>query len=332
MRMRGVWVHVGLLVLACVATTYVWTRDKKAAAAAIADVTVWSGRPDEVQRIAFESSSNKVLLEAREDTHGRWFFGTVERGTSPVPDAGTPAARKTTTFASVNSAQKVAQALAPFKALRFIGSIESQRAGEFGFKDPTPVLAVSVGGKEHRLGIGGSTPSGTDRYVRDEGSGFVYAARGDFVRDLESADATLPERDPHDLEDADITSVRVLAGGKTREIFRRGPSSKRIWSDSASSDNADETVSNWFSKVDRLRPSEYVGDSAGAPVEPVVRLEYTVKGTRGVFLELVKMPGVATSPSGKSDYLVRTEHTRLWAKVFAPSAEQVEQDLGSVLK
>jgi hypothetical protein len=333
MRMRGLWVHVGLLAVACVASFYVWSRDKKATAAAVADVTVWGGRPEDVQRIAFESSTTKVSLEARQDAQGRWFFGTVERASSPISDAGAPPPRKTTTFASVAAAQKVAQALAPFRALRFIGAVDNQRAGEFGFKDPTPVVVVSVSGKEHRLGIGGPTPSGTDRYVRDEGSGSVYAVRGDFLRDLESGDTNLLERDVHDLKDADITSVRVLAGGKTREIFRRGPSSKRIWTDTASSENADETLSNWFNKVDRLKAAEYVSDPAG-PVETVLRLEYAAKGTRGVFLDLAKIPTASAGghPGSKSDYLVRTEHTRLWTKVFAPSAEQVEQDLGSVLK
>jgi hypothetical protein len=319
---RTIGVHVALLAVACIASVYVWTRDAKVAAGALAEVSVWPGRADDVRRIAFQSSGRTMTLEAHVDAHGRWFSGLTQ-WTGSTPGATT----KTTPFASVAAAEKIAEALAPFKALRSIGRIDAARAGEFGLKEPGATLTANVGGSEHRLAIGAPTPNGTDRYVRDESSGYVYAAKGDVLRDLEAGESSLLEHELHDFQDADIVSVRVIAKGKTRELVHGGPSTKRIWADPGSPDKADETVANWLSKVDRLRPLEYVADSP-APPEQVVRVEYKAKGAGGLFLELAKVPGDGNG----HEYRIRSERTRLWSKAYAPWAEQVEQDLGSVLK
>jgi hypothetical protein len=342
MIVRGLWTHVALLGTAALASVYVWTRDKKTAAAAVADVAVWGGRADDVQRITYESKGKKVSLEGKKDETGRWFLGAAESTPPAAPDGGAaPPSPKATTFVSVDKAQKVAEALAPFRALREIGKVTGDRASEFGLKDPEGTLAVTVSGKEHRLTIGGSTPGGADRYVLEEGSGDVYAVKGEFTRDLQSGEGSLSERETHGFKDPDLDAVRVQAQGKTREVLRRGPESKRIWADPSDPEKADETASNWIVKVDRLRPSEYVPQSGGpdAAGDPklVVRIDYVVKGAHGVFLEVGKLPSQAPPASGaaptpKSDYFIRTERTRLWAKVPTPAAEQVEQDLGSVLK
>ena len=95
----------------------------------------------------------------------------------------------------------------------------------------------------------------------------------------------------------------------------------------ASADINDETLGNWMSKLDRLRPSEYM--AAGLDTkEPVLRIEYTGKKPLG-FVEVVKVPGPG---SEKPTYYLRTERTRLFGKVTATLAEQLEQDLGTIVK
>jgi hypothetical protein len=211
------------------------------------------------------------------------------------------------------------------------------RLAEFGMKDPEGTLSVTIAGKERKLTLGARTPGGNSRYVRDEGSKTVYVVKDDFTRDLESGDVTLSEREPHEWKDADIESVRILARGKSRNVLRRGPESKRIWADPSDPDKPDETVANWFAKVDRLRPTEYLEKDPQA-AELVVRLEYKAKGVDGAFLEMSKVsspaPSTASSPpiAQKPDFIVRTERTRSWAKVYGLTGEQVEQDLGSILK
>jgi hypothetical protein len=323
---RGIIVHAALLGVAVGASLFVWTRDKTPAIN-VGNVTIWNGRAADVERVAFDAKGKKVSLEARKDAYGRWFFGTSQASAPPSADAGASLGPKVTTFVSVGQADKIAEALAPLKALRELGKIGDDRAAEFGMKEPDGTLTVTIAGKERKLTVGGRTPGGADRYVRDDGSSTVYVVKGDVTRDLESGESALGERETHGFKDPDVESVRVIARGKSREVLRRGPESKRIWADPSDPEKADETVSNWIAKVDRLRPSEYLGTPPPAP-DLVVRLDYKVRGVNGAFVEIAKVQ----SGGPKLDFVLRTERTRLWAKVPGPVGEQVEQDLGSILK
>ncbi len=319
---RGIWAHLALLGIATGASIHVWTRDKKPAAAAT-EVTVWNARPSDVARVSYESKTKRLVLEGKADAEGRWYLGTAEpRGT---PDGGAPPAK--TTFASVSGGEKIAGALAPLKALREIGRIEATRESEFGLKDSQTTLAVAVAGKERTLAVGDAAPGGGGRYARDEATGTVYALKDELFRDLESGEGMLTEREMHGFKDSDVRSVRIVSGDRKREIVRSGPESKRIWADPGHPEDADETFTNWMAKVDRLKPVEYLATEPTAP-SLVVRLEVSAKGSQNAFFEIAKVPGNA----GKSDFLVRSERTRLWAKTHASLGEQVEQDLGSVLK
>lgn len=330
---RSFFVHLGLLLVAAVFAVSVWTRDKKAAALSQADVTVWSGRPDDIQRVAYEGKNKKVSLEAHKDKLGRYFIGTSEREPPPPPatDGGAPppaAEPKSTTFVSVGGAEKLAESLAPLRAIRAIGKIGDDRAAEFGLDTPEGTLTVTIGGTEHKLVFGAPTPGGGDRYVKDPGSGEVYAVKGDILRDLDAPESRLLERDLHEWKDADITRVRVIAGDKTRELVRGGEGGKKFWADPASADQNDETAGNWMSKLDRLRPSEYA-TAAPEPRQVVARVEYVGSSGDLGFLELVKGP---PGDGGKPDYFLMTERTRLHGKVPTSIAEQVEQDIGAVVK
>ena len=343
MRMdRGFFVHLGLLALAVTFAMLVWTRDKKAAALSQADVTVWSGRAADVQRIAFEGKKKKVVLEARQDKAGRYFVGRAEREAAAPPDADhadhadhadQAAAKpegeaKSSTFVSVGAANKLAELLAPLKAMRAIGRVGDDRAAEFGLDDPEGTITVTVGGAERKLVVGGATPGGADRYARDPASGEVYAVKGDIFRDLDQAESRLLERDPHEWRDIEVSRAKVIVGDKARELARGGAEGKKFWADPASVDQADETAGNWMSKLERLRPTEYT-TTAPEPREVVLRVEYTGNAGALGFLELVKGP---PGPTGKPDYFVTTERLRLHGKVPVSLAEQVEQDLGAVVK
>ena len=219
-------------------------------------MTAWPGRPGDVQHVAFKNlPAKKVSLEPRTDARGRWYFGTAEsRSPSRLADAGA--------FVAVclrwcsppsKPAQKVVDALAPLKAAREVGRIESARGEEFGFKQPG--VHGHRGHRRQRASSPrwvGPRPTGAIGTFRDEATSVVYSTHGDFLRDVELGDMGLSERDVHDFQDPDILSVRIVGGGKSREVLRRGPTSKRIWSDPSSPDKADETVSNWLNKVDRL--------------------------------------------------------------------------------
>ncbi len=331
---RSLLLHGVTLGFATCLALVVWTRDKKAPAN-LGDVTIWNARPSDIEHMMFESKGKVVRLDAHKDALGTWFSGIADVAGRESPDAGSSQPTKKTALLSVTAANKLAEVMAPLRGLRELGKVGEARAAEFGLKEPDGSLSVTIAGTEHKLILGGRTPGGADRYVRDPGSTVVYVIKGDVTRDLEAGETTLVEREVHDFKDPDIESVRIGARGKTREVLRRGPDSKRIWSDPSAPDTGDETVSNWIAKVDRLRPLEYPTPQPKSP-EVVVRIDYTVKGQKGMFLEVGKAPGASQADAGASptklDYLLRTERTRQWAKVTSSLAEQVEQDLASILK
>lgn len=325
----GTLTHAGVLALSVVTAVAVWTREKEPKALAAGDVTVWAGHGADVERVTYESKTRKVTVDARKDADGRFFVGSFEREPTPpahAPDAGAPApaARTTMGFVSVGPAEKLADALGGLKALRALGKIGDDRAGEFGLADPEGTLVVKVGGVEHKLFVGTATPGGSDCYARDAASGEVYVLKGESVRNLEGADTLLLEHDLHEWKDAAVSRARVTAGGKARDLTRGGPESKRFWADAASPETNDETLGNWMSKLDWLRPTEYA-EKDPEPREPLLKVEYTGKGPLG-YVEVVKVSG------DKPAFYLRTEHTRLFGKVTASLAEQLEQDLGAVVK
>jgi Domain of unknown function (DUF4340) len=342
----GTLIHVGVLAASVVVAAVVWTRDKEPKALAAGDTPVWSGRSGDVQKVTYESKTRKVAVEAKSDATGRYFVGTVEKDTAAPPagkDGGPPptpppatAAKTTVGFVSVTAGEKLADALGPLKALRALGKIGDDRAAEFGLADPEATVVVTLSGAEHKLSVGSATPGGGDRYVKDPASGEVYVLKGDAIRNLESADSLLLEHELHEWKEADVQKAHVEAGGKGRDLVRGGAEAKRFWADAATPDGNDETLGNWMSKLDRLRPTDFA-QTGPEGKELVLRVEYTGKKPLG-WVEIVKVPGAtdrlgsASAGADKPAYYLRTERTRLFGKVPTPLAEQVEQDLGTIVK
>jgi hypothetical protein len=324
-------VHGALLGVASLGALYVWTRDKDTASAVVADVRVWGGKAADVEKIVFEAKSRKSVLESRKDDAGRWFEGTVTRQNpvKPAVDGGAPPAEPALTVfpvLSVKTAERIAEAVAPLQAVREVGRLAADQAGDFGLAEPEGTLTLTIGGVERKLAVGAAAPGGADRYVRNMETDIVYAVRGDFLRDLLSGESVLNERDLHGFEDDEVKSVRIVAGDKSREVQRAGGAGATVsWSDAATPDKPDEAIASWMMKVARLRPTEYLAEPPTNAV-PVVRLEYAGKKGPLGFLELQRLA------EEKAGYLVRTEHTRKFAKVFPSAGEQVEQEIETLLR
>ncbi|APR79687.1 Hypothetical protein A7982_05034 [Minicystis rosea] len=328
---KGTLIHAAVLGVSVIAAVGVWTREKEPKALAQGDVTVWSGRSADVEKITYENKTRKVAIEAKKDATGRYFVGTLERENAPAlgqADGGAPPpAPKPTTvsFVSVGPGDKLADALAPLKALRALGKIGDDRAAEFGLKEPEATVTIKVGGADHKLVVGGTTPGGGDRYVRVDGSGEVYVLKGEPLRNLESPDSLLLERELHEWKDSEVQKARVEAAGKGRDLVRGGAEGKRFWADGATPETNDETLGNWMSKLDRLRPTEFLLNGPDAK-ETLLKVEYTGRKPLG-FVEVIKVSG-----GEKPAFYLRTERTRLYGKVVGTLAEQLEQDLGTIVK
>ncbi len=330
-------VHLGLLGGAALLALGVWTRDDESQLTLKpSEVEVWGGSPDSVTALSFESKTRKVRIEPRKDERGRWYVGTVDKDEPAFvhPPAGVdggapsnPPKHETVRFIAVKAADDLVKSLAPLRALRAVGKVEGTRAEEFGLDKPEGTLKITLGGKEQSLVIGGATPGGSERYAKS-GAGDVYAVAGDIVQGLLYAESRLPERDLHEFKPEEATQVKLSKAGKTRELSRV-PGKNEGWADSATPAKLDETAGNWMAKLGRLHVQDWV-EKPKSPLGPesnVVSVVYLAGSKPLGTLELFRVPG-----EKGNEYLAKTEYGRWYARVVTSSAEQVEQDVGSVVK
>jgi hypothetical protein len=345
MLRKGLGLHVGLFVVASLLGLRAWTAEDEPNKKPVA-AELWNGRVSDLSRIEYRTEKKVVSLEPKEDEAGRYFIATVETiPEQPKPvasgaDAGAPApahppipeSTEPKRFISLTKGAELAESLASLKASRVLGKLTPERIPEFGFdKTDQGELKVVVAGKEHSLQLGDKTPGGSDRYVRDTATGEAYVISGMIANDLTSADNRLIERDFHDFGDDRVAKVTIKTATGSRDVVRHAVE-KDFWAKPDSPDTKDETVSNWMTKVDRLRVTTYVEplDPAPKPEDQVVTLEYyNDHGRKLGFLELVRRP--SKDGKEKPDYVARSERTRWHATVLKSTAEQIEQDLATVL-
>jgi Domain of unknown function (DUF4340) len=338
---KPLMMHGALLVVSAGLAYSVWNKVDPAPEKEQAMVDVWGGSQASFSKLSFEGKTRKVRLESQKDALGFYYVTVVEKEDAPDPHAGVPGhgdkgplkppeagKKEPSRFVSVKAGETLVKALAPLKALRAVGKVEPGRNEEFGLDKPEGTLKVTIDGKEHALVIGGTTPGGSERYARYQNNGEVFAISGDIAQSLMFGDSRLPERELHGFKNEDISKVRVQKGGKSRELTRVKEKNEG-WADAATPGKQDETAGNWMAKVGRLRGSDFV-EKPATPLRPedaLVRVDYLDGGKSVGFLELYKQPG-----EKGSDYLARTEWARWYVKVPSNTAEQIEQDLASVLK
>jgi hypothetical protein len=316
--LRPVSFHVAALVLGGLCAAFAWSREKTPITGFESGATIWSGRPSDVQKVVYETPNRRLTLEAKNDG-GRWFFGS----TQPLPGSS-----PSKPFPAVGAVVKLTESLAPLRATRSFGKLDGSRSVELGLDKHDTSLTVVVGGKEHKLWVGGPSPGATDRYVLEEGTDQVYAVKVDPFQDLDAGDSRLAEHDQHDFRELDIASAKIISRDRSRTVFWGGPEGKKFWADPADRQKADETVSNFMQKVERLRASDYT-DKQPDNAKLVAQIEYTGSAKKNAFFELLKAP---VAGSDKSEYWMRTEYLHLYGKLVQTFGEQIEQDIDSIVK
>jgi hypothetical protein len=339
---RGLMVHGAILAVAAGLAVKTWTYDAEKAPKH-GETELWPGTPDQVQEVRYESKLGTLRLEPRRDSNGRYFVGTVkknpgapaekkldEHGEPVAPEADAkPTEAKTAQFIATKDGEELFQLLAPLRALRVLGKVSDAQKADFGFDKEEGQLHLKVAGAEHSLVFGGTTPGGTDYYAKDAATGNAYVVAGSVVRDLTSADQRLVERKLHAWEENTPKRVKITAGAATRELVR-STDKKEAWTKPGAPADKDETATNWLTKVDRVRTTNYEGETLSPPPAPgdlVFKIEYFDDRKPIGFLEIVHHPGA----DGKTDYVARSEQTRWYATVIRSQLEQIEQDLKSVV-
>jgi fructose-specific component phosphotransferase system IIB-like protein len=316
------------------------------------EAQLWKGKASQVSFVSYTAKRKVITLEQKKDAEGAYFLGKVapaaeDTATADKPDEkkdeadtkkppGHPKATvkpkpvEPATFVSVRNGKKIIDKLASLRAKRSVGEVAADREAEFGLDKPAGILKVTVAGKTHELVVGRATPGSGNRYMRLVATNRVYVIDASFIRDLGAGAIRLRESTMHAWKTTDIAEVTIHNADKQRAIVRAGTEGRRFWADAADLERNDETAGNWLSKLGRLRPNGYL-ESLPEGASQVLRVEY--RGEKKVlgFVELYKKPADPADAKAKDSYFAKSEQTRLFVVVSASVAEQVAEDVGSVV-
>jgi hypothetical protein len=342
MVQRGLWVHAALFVLASGLGLHALTKED-ADPTKEHETELWQVAPESIKRLEFESKKKKVVLESESDAHGRFFVGTVDKEKfkppknphqpKPETDAGAPPAepeapeRETLRFVAAKDANELCDTLGKLSAKRSLGKLPEDRYEEFGFgADDEAHVRFDLGGKTREFIVGGKTPGGSDVYVRDAQSGQSYVIAGSVVRDLETADTSMMQRDLTAFDEDSVAKVVIAVGDGTRELVPV-PEQRQFWANPSDPTNKDETASNWMTKFNRLRVTKYV--EKPGETTPIATVEYFDKV--GKSLGKVELVSETVAGQDKPRYLGRSDETRWYGEVLASTAEQLSQDAPGII-
>ncbi len=312
------------------------------------EVQLWKGKPEQVSLVRYVAKRKIVTLEQKKDAEGAYFLGKIE----PVVEAkadeaaeekpkaddkkpkGHPVSKpkpvEPVTFVSVRNGKKIIDKLASLRAKLSVGEVSPEREEEFGLDKPEGTLTVTVAGKSHELVVGKATPGSGNRYVRDSATKRVFVIEASFVRDLGGGATRLRESAMHGWKTTDVASATIKAGDQQRVIVRAGTEGRRFWADPSDKDRNDETAGNWLSKLDRLRPNGYL-EALPDGAKQVLRVDYSSEKNAIGFVEIFKQSADPADAKAKDVYFAKSEQTRLYVKVGKTFAEQVADDVVSVL-
>lgn len=347
-KMKGLGVHLGVFVAAS-AVAVVAARKPREAGKPL-EVELWSAKAEAVTAIHYETSKVEVHLTPQRDARGQYVVGKVTKTIDPPKNEPTPSPDEegvtpvvapepvpdsaptieTESFVGVKSANELLDEVATLRAVRSLGKVGGARLDEFGLTgEKTGALTLDVAGTTHVFVLGERTPGGADVYAQDKQSGAVYVLPGDVVKDIELADNRLMERELlTPPEDKEVVKVVLSHGDKTRAVVHstQFPS---FWTDEASPQEKNETLTNWMKKFERLRATEYVeGEPPG--IEPLAVAKFSAQAGE----DLGQIEFAKQTPPGEERprYLARSPQTRWWAVVLTSTASELAADLPSVFE
>ncbi len=303
----------------------VWTEGDAPERAADA-VTVWDCDAGDVKEVRLKKKTQETIIARRSG----YFWITVKK----TPEKGKPDTKR---FVGSKAVKDYLKTVAPFVAQRSLGKLKKKQLKEIELDKPQSQLVMRCGGKKRTFEIGGSAFGVGDRYARAKGGGSVYLLNSAILKDIESAEFRLMQRELMDVEKTKLASASVKGFERNKKLEHRNrlDPDKAEWVDAEAPDRRNELYSNWLERVDALRVQKYLDEKAapGSDIEgesaaltPIMTVEFS--NPRGKVLEKIEM---VKAEAGQPAYYARSGVTRTWARIVASTAKQVEDDLRVVL-
>jgi hypothetical protein len=327
--MRGVVGHGVLLTVALIVAWFTWTRDDSVSQEEF-EAVVWTGEPEAVDSVSYTGGGRSLVIARRGDGGDRYLWGWQAE---PVLDSigmPTPEQGERSGFPTGREAENVFRFVAPLRALRDLGALESltpERREEYGLSAIEDTLVVHVAdGEDKRLLLGGTVFGGSGRYALVPATGRAYAISGVLSQLLESGRTSLRTWELHTFDFDDVGQV-VLTTPRSERVRLRtgGTGGASTWAAPDSPDRVDATFGNFMSRVIGLSPVDFVDALPADSLDLLATLEY--QDDDGGRLGVMEFFRGGEDGDGHSSYYVRTEETRILARPSIAQAERVASDL-----
>ena len=311
--MKDLKAHIALFVVAVVATVLTWNRDIVPEAERDLFV-VWVHDTTDVMAIRYSSAELDLRVQRRTDQAGSFLWGIQTRGTD------TP---ETMEYPVGAEGHLLVTRLADLRVLRSLGTLSDEQRARFGLVDPEARLAVEFTGETRELFVGDTTFGSADRYAVEPATGMGYVLSRHLVGPLAGGDGSIRERSVHHFPVTEVAMVRIVGGeGRERTMARTEDGE---WTEPGS-ETIDAGFANFMDRVDLLAIGGY--HDLPPPREPrrFLWVEYLdADGDALGFAELFRDDLAERDP-----YFIRSETTRIVARVPTILAERVEQAVGDV--
>lgn len=328
--MRSVMVHGLLAVLGLASAFWVWNAGDKTVRAA-ESVTLFACDDGELASLELKTEKKDVAIAfaSNAGTIGGWI-------TVSTPNESTPTAPTVDRFAASDKVKRVVERVAPLVAERSLGDVTDDKLKDLGLAETKQQLAVTCGGETRTYKLGNKTYGGRTRYAQGDKGGPVHLIANGLINDLEMAEFRFMQRDLVRFRLDAIDEVKVVGAAGTKTLLQRNrrDRNKRLWVASDAPETRNELFGNWLSKVLRMRALDYLdkgvepGTDSDRTMVPEQVVKLSFKGDKRDTLELVRINGSAPN---EHKYYARSDATGAWVTVPKSLAEQVAEDVPTVL-
>jgi hypothetical protein len=345
---RSVFIYAGILVVALVASWQEYTGDKSKPKVGVVLV---DGKKDQLEKMVYKNPDLEVVFQRQEDDHGQYYWVTVTENKKKKENGQDVPYTKITKFKASGvkdgSAEKLLDLVAPTMALRSLDAADSSKMESFGLDKTDTSFSITSAGRTTTLLLGGETYGTKDRYVKEDATGRIYVVDDDVFKPLKFATSRLPERGLYSSKKAEIEGLTLTRGGSSvswavrnrddkdaiyweRKVDGAAPAAPATPEGSptvnpaATAGGRDDTFSNWFDKLDKLKSTAYVQE-ADVPTDLAVQFEVTVT-------PVGKKPEIVQFLKSGDDWYAKGDYVRGLVKLSKSSTQDAGDEVSDILE
>jgi len=217
-------------------------------------------RADEGSEEGQGGTSEPATAEGAEEEAGAGDVAAKDASKSELVATEDPPKR----FLGSESVSELLEQIAPLRAVRSLGTPKPELLEEIELDDPQGMLTLVCSGEERTFELGSTTTGAGDRYAKPRGKDAVYLLAADALRDLQSAEFRMIQRDYQTFDWAEVASLTLEIGDQQERLLQRNrlDQDKAQWVDADEPDRRNELFDNFMSRVKRLRVQDYLAKDA----------------------------------------------------------------------